>query len=308
MDAAQIYVKELENKNSTQENTIVLMTKARNGDERAKNELIENYLLLVVKIARQYINMGVPLEDLIQEGNSGLMVAYEKYDITNGAPFGSYSKFWIKQSIIRNCMHKKRMVRLPENISELLRTDRWKGQDYKEFSIDVPYEDGGSFSDSLADEENDSYAQSEETMIINKKIEGILSFLKKRDAEVVKAIHGIGMVKPLDIEEAANAFSLTTTRINQILRNSLNTLRESQTKPIKKGALTIISATYGTESNSICVIDVINEMISNNDCIKSSNKLGGDPAKGVAKHLFLQYSLDGQRYVRRFSEGSYVKF
>ena len=309
MDANQRYLKELENRNSTQEKTLELILKARKGDEKARTELIENYLLHVYKIAREYMNKGVPLEDLVQEGNMGLLTALDKYNTENGAPFGVYSRFWIKQSIIRNCMHKRRVVRLPENISELMRTDRWKGsQDYKEFSIDMPYEDGGSFSDKLPSHDNLSFLEKEEAQIVNKKIESILSFLKKRDAEIVRAHFGIGIEKPMEIEEIAELFSLGTTRINQILRNSLKIMRKSQSKSFQKNSLQIISATYGIDEASIDVTDIISEMVENNEHIKCCNKLAGDPCKGVAKFLYIQYSLDGKMMTKKVKEGFYVNF
>ena len=309
MDITKLYLKELENTNSTQEETVELIIRARNGDNEARETVLKNYLLHVVKIAREYINMGVPLADLISEGNLGLINAMEKYDIENGATFGSYSRYWIKQSIIRNCMHKKRIVRLPENISELLRSDRWKGSsDYKEFSIDMPYEDGGTLADKISDDYDNPFSQKEESLILKNKVENILSFLKKRDAEIVKAIYGIGREKPLDIEEAAELFSLTTTRINQVLRSSLKILRESQEKPEVKATLKIISAYYGVDESSINVTKEVTEMVQNEKCIKVGNKLAGDPCKGVPKHLFVKYTVGDKSYFKKFSEGSIVTF
>lgn len=309
MDITQLYLKELKNNQSTQDQTIELIIKSRQGDAQAREKLTENYLLHVVKIAREYMNMGVILNDLIQEGNMGLITAIEKYDLDNGAPFGSYSRYWIKQAIIRNCMHKKRLVRLPENISELIRTDRWKGgNDYKEFSIDMPYEDGSSFSDNLPDESNIKFIQDEESLILTKKVESILSFLRERDAEIVKAHFGIGREAPLELEEIAELFGLTTTRINQILRNSLKILRESQESPIKKESIEIISATYGTNEFSIDVTEKVTKMITDKEHIKSCNKLAGDPCKGVAKFLFIEYMIDGKTFKKKVNEGTYVKF
>lgn len=309
MDINQQYLKELENKNSTQEKTIELIILARTGNLKARDELLENYLLHVYKVAREYSNMGVPIGDLVQEGNLGLITAVDKYDLENGAPFGSYSKYWIRQGIIRNCMHKRRIVRLPENISELIRTDRWKGsKDYKEFSIDMPYDDGGSFSDKLPSEDSHTFLEKEEATIMGKKVENILSFLKNRDAEVVKAHFGIDREEALSVEEIAELFGLTTTRINQILRNSLKMMRESQEKSPRRDLVQIISATYGTDEISIDVTKQITEMLENKECIKSCNKIAGDPCKGIAKFLFIQYRIDGQSFSKKFGEGSYVNF
>lgn len=313
MDTLQIYLKELKNRHSTQEETIKLIIKSRNGDQKAKDELIENYLLFVYKEARKFINMGVPLGDIVQEGSMGLLIAADKYDIENGAPFGSYSRYWIRQSIIRNCMHKKRIVRLPENISELLRTDRWKGQDYREISIDLPYEDGGSFSDTLADDVVDNTFVSEEEAIMKQKVENILSTLKKRDADVVREMYGIGVVKPEETDDqakqrVAKMFNISTTRVSQIVKSSLNTMRESQVSTNRKSDIRIISAAYGSEEVSIDVTSLVTVMLENNELVKSSNKLAGDPCKGTPKHLFVKYTMDGKSISKKFSEGSYLKF
>lgn len=465
MDVTQVYLNELTNRNSTQEKTIELIKRARRGDEKARQEVIENYLLFVVKISKGYIHLGIPEKDIIQEGNMGLITALEKYDLYKGiisakhlyakafaldssnihaqnqileidtmlvregekpdnefikkgdiffglkqynqakqayensldeklngyarskiaeidgileaekmksnytdlkssygvltlsfleldpdaetyedeskkfeeetvkfnsakslvedklianlieeadescnacAPFGSYSKFWIKQSIIRNCMHNRRLVRLPENRSELMRQGRWKGEEHSEFSIDMPYEDGGSLSDKLPDFKEMDFLVEEENNIMSSKIEKILSYLKKRDCEVIKAHFGIGHKKPLDIKEIAELFGLTTTRINQIIRNSLKTLREVEGKPME--TLEIVSATYGSDEFSIDVTNEIISMIEEGKIIKSSNKIAGDPCKGTFKYLFVEYTSEGKLYYKKFSEGSYVNF
>lgn len=93
----------------------------QNGDRDAKKKLIEFNLRLVVKIARGYINSGIGLLDLIQEGNIGLMKAAEKYDYRKNVRFSTYASWWIKQSIARAISNKKRAIRLPHRKEELLR-------------------------------------------------------------------------------------------------------------------------------------------------------------------------------------------
>lgn len=310
MEATQIYLKELENKNVTQAQILALIIKARNnGDENAREEVLKNYLLHVVKIAREYMNMGIPLGDLISEGNIGLIKAFEKYDVENGATFGSYSKFWIRQSIIRNCMHKRRIVRLPENISELIRTDRWKGSsDYKEFSMDVPSEDGSSYHDKFASDDISAIFQKEETLLIKNKVKNLLSCLDTREAQIVKDFFGIDIEAPLELNEIALKFSLTTTRISQIVRNSLNAVRDNQQNSSFRPAITVLSASYGSEETSIDITEYVIDMVANNKNIKSCNKIAGDPCRGTAKFLFVQYEQDGKILTKKTSEGSYVKF
>ena len=302
------YMKELKNTNSTQEETLNLILKTRQGDEFSRETLIRNYLLLVVKVARQYDNMGVPLSDLISEGNMGLMTAIEKFNPEKGI-FSSYAQIWIKQSIIRNCIHKRRLVRLPENISELMRSDRWNGINYREFSIDTPNEDGDSMAEDIADSSEFSAFVREDEMMLKNKAERILSFLHSRDAEIVKFSYGIGR-EPLDISEIAELFDLSTTRINQILRNSIkkmrieyNSLSGSDEKDIE-----IISAIYGTEDKNVDVTDCVVDLHLAKENIKSSNKLGGDPCPGFTKTLVIQYVFDKKLIKKSFIEGSLVKF
>jgi RNA polymerase primary sigma factor len=311
MDPLNIYLKELKNVNSTNEESLRLLALTREGDENAKDRLAKNHLLLVVKKAREYMNKGVPLPDLISEGNLGLMIAMEKYDINSGTPFAHYAKFWIKQSIIRNCMHKKGVVRLPENVSELMRTDRWSGPNYREMSIDTKNDEGDSMAETIADKDyiSDIFSNDEEAREMKSKVEKILSFLKDRDAEIVKACYGINQ-SPIDIEEAAELFNLTTTRINQILRNSLKTMRvsheslpESKTKEVE-----IVSAKYGSDNQFFDVTDKVTDMYLRKDSIKSSNRLGGDPCPGIVKFLVVQYIHEDKLLTKTISEGSILKF
>jgi len=179
-------MKELRNDCSNKEESLELLKLARSGDPEAYDKLIKNYLLLVVKVARNYMNMGVPLEDLIAEGNVGLINAVEKFDFEKGAAFSTCAKLWIKQSITRNCLHKRNIVRLPENVSELMRTNRWKGPSHREISIDTPNDDGDSMAESIADYGDRKPFAEEENLIVKYRVEKALSKLKERDANIIK--------------------------------------------------------------------------------------------------------------------------
>lgn len=302
-----LYLKELSNENSTKEESIELIKKARSGDQEARETLVKNYLLLVVKIAREYMNMGVPMGDLISEGNVGLLTAVEKYKLDSGAPFSSCARVWIKQSIIRNCMHNKRVVRLPENVSELIRTDRWKGAIFREISIDSQNEDGDSLADTIKGDDTRAF-ENEERTIVEKRVKRLLSYLgKDRDAEIVKACYGIDREKPLEINEAAELFSLTTTRINQILRSSLQKMRISEREEPLEKAL-VLTAKYGSDNTWIDVTEKVSEMAELGNEIKSSNKLGGDPCKGKSKTLVVEYVSKGETITKKFPEGTIVTF
>jgi len=306
----KIYVKELKNNHSTHDETLKLIEKIRQGDEKARDLLISNYLLAVVKIANQFKFTGIPLGDLISEGNIGLMTAIEKFDPSKGN-FFTYARFWIEQAIRRNCYFKKGVVKLPENVIELMRSDRWKGLNYREFSIDLPNDEGDSMAESIADTSDfDPFNRKEESAALKNKVERILSFLHSRDAEIVKACYGIDREEPMEIPEVAELFNLSTTRICQILRSSIkkiridyNNLPEAKVKEVE-----IVSAKYGTEDNSVDVTDKVVDLYLANEIVKSGNKLGGDPCPGIIKALTVQYIYQETLLVKTFSEGSIVKF
>jgi RNA polymerase sigma factor (sigma-70 family) len=309
MDALQIYMKELHNDNSTHAEALQLIELYRNGDQAARDKVINNYLLLVVKVARKYKDNGVLMADLIQEGNLGLMKALEKFDPSKGA-FPSFATQWIKQGILRNCMMNKRAVRLPENVLHDMMAGRWKGEEIREVSIDTPNDEGDSMADDIADHTVNTPFANEEEMILSRKVENILSFLKGRDADVVKAVFGIGREKPLEVVEAAEHFNLSTTRINQILRNSLKQMRVSHealpTSNIKE--VEIVSAKYGSDTSFVDVTDKVVDLYLAKENIKSCNRLGGDPCIGIVKSLVIEYIYDNELLSKTFSEGSIVKF
>ena len=311
MDTIAIYFKELKNVNSSKEESIELVKLTRLGDEKAKETLVKNYLLLVVKIAREYMDCGIPLSDLISEGNVGLLNAVEKFDISRGATFASCAQYWIKQSIIRNCMMNRRLIRLPENVSELIRSDRYDGPQIKEISIDVPNEEGNSLAENIADSDSgeDIYTK-EEKKLLKEKTDKILSFLSERDANVIKAIYGIDRKDSLEISQASVEFNLTPARINQILNNSLKLMRMSyETLPgVKRTNIEIISAIYGVGDYTYNVTEKVKTILNKNEHVKANNSLGGDPCFGTAKKLTIRYKNNGVEMVKIFNEKAIVVF
>jgi len=306
-----MYAKELVNNNSTQQETLALIDRMRSGDDNARELLIKNYLRLVLKIARSYMNKGVPLADLVSEGNFGLMTAIEKYDPVKGV-FSSHAQIWIRQSILRNCMMKQSLIRLPENRLHDMMADRWKGPAHREISIDTPNDEGDTMADDIAELPDSTYIpfQNEESFILKNKIERILAFLPGRDAEIVKACYGIDREKPLEVVETAELFQLSTTRINQILRNSLKKMRITHNKlpESKEKEVEIVNAKYGIDGNSFDVTDKVTDLYLDKENIKATNRLGGDPCPGVAKILTIQYIYNDTLLTKSFSEGSVVKF
>jgi RNA polymerase primary sigma factor len=318
MDSINLYLKELSNDGSTKEESLELLLKAREGDEQAREKLAKNYLLLVVKIAREYMNMGVPMGDLLGEGNIGLLTAVDKYKFEKGGAFSTCAIYWIRQAIIRNCMHKRRIVRLPENISELMRSDRWSGIQYREVSIDSPNDEGDSMAADIPDPTNVQLFLDEEEMLINRRVENVLAFLKDRDAQVVRAYYGIGNDNaPMDVEKVAEQFDLSTTRIQQIVKSSIKVMREASDfqevilpkKPVTPDEpVEVVTALYGLDEKVFDVTDKLNAMISRKEKIRANNKLAGDPCYGKPKRLTITYIMGDHLLTQSFPEGSIVKF
>lgn len=315
-----MYLKELKNEGSTKEESLELIRLAQAGDEFARAKLVNNYLLLVVKIAREYLNMGVPLADLISEGNVGLLTAVDKFDPSRSAPFSTCARLWIKASIVRNCMHKKSIVRLPENISELMRTDRWTGIPYRQISIDSPNDEGDTMSDDIPDQTVTGPFQDEEEILMKKRVEKVLSFLSKRDAEVVKAVFGIDAEDALEVKEVAEQFNLSSTRIFQILRSSMKVMKEAASdfeilyKPreLKREEpsleVEIVTALYGANEKFVDVTEIVSKTIRAGKKVRINNKLAGDPCYGIPKKLTVTYIVGENLFTQAFSEGTILKF
>ena len=224
-DIIKSYFKEIkDNRGLDKATTHTVALKAQSGDARSLDILIKNHLLLVAKIARQYSNKGVEFADLIAEGNAGLLKAVEKWNPNKGASFTTCASWWIKQSIIRNCMHANRIVRLPEHVSELMRTNRIDFT-YGEVNIDQPNSEGNTLAESLPDEEKDIFID-EQTMAMKNLVKRFTSHLKPKEKQVIELHFGLNGQDEQDVKEIAEQLSLTTTRINQLLRSSMKKMQE----------------------------------------------------------------------------------
>jgi len=228
--------------------------------ERAKDLFIRANLRLVVSIARRYVRSGMPMLDLIQEGNTGLVRAVEKFDYERGFKFSTYATWWIRQAISRAIAQQERTVRLPvhlvedvnrmrnvhrqltrelgsdpepeqiaaalgvpvERVHELV---RWS-QDT--VSLDTPVGDDGDTN--LGDLVADNDAPSPEDVVLSalerQRIEGLLNHLDDRSAGIMRARYGLEDGREHSLTEVASRFSLSRERIRQLEIQALGRLRE----------------------------------------------------------------------------------
>ena len=230
---------------------------AKQGDEIARNKLIESNLRFVVKIAKQFQGRGLPLEDLIQEGSLGLTIAIDKFQPELGYKFISYAVWWIRQSIQKAISEKTRMIRLPMNrTAEWVKINRAKhemeangletddssiaeacGLDEETVrnltlitsemsSLDAPVSHNGStaiFGDFL-----ESDVPTPEEFIVDSSLSedvyNALQSLEKREREILILRFGLGNRKPLSLKEVGEIFGLTKERIRQIEKKAISKL------------------------------------------------------------------------------------
>lgn len=244
-----------------------LSEKILNGDKKAENTLVECNLLLVVSIAKRYYGCGLPLLDLIQEGNLGLMKAAHKFDGSKGFRFSTYATYWIKQSISRSLADNSRTIRMPGHMVELLSKIKAatnilsqelnrdpKDSEIAEYiqvevekvqtalemsravsSLDVPISDDGetSFGDIIPDPNSSNPYTALESEAESQIIEDVLSTLSSKEASVLKMRFGIEQAKPMTLEEVGNHFGVSKERVRQIENKALRKLRN----PIRANAL-----------------------------------------------------------------------
>lgn len=272
LDGVKAYLKSIGNHpRLTAEQEKSLSVRALNGDHAAVNELVECNLLLVVSVAKKYYGCGLPLLDLIQEGNLGLIKAAEKYDGTKGFRFSTYATYWIRQAISRALGDQSRTIRIPANMVELLSkvkkataelTQSMKRQPTdKEIaahlgieldkvqtvmdiaqcttSLDTPVDDEGetSMGDLIADHsiENPMAAMIREANA--QIIANVFDTLAPREAEILRMRFGINMEKAMTLEEVGQHYGLTRERIRQLENKAIRKLRNPLRAKMLKEAM-----------------------------------------------------------------------
>lgn len=236
-----------------------LSVKALAGDRNAVNTLVECNLLLVVSVAKKYYGCGLPLLDLIQEGNLGLIKAAEKYDGSKGFRFSTYATYWIRQAISRALGDQSRTIRIPANMVELLSkvkkataeltqklgrapTDEEiaahmdveldKVQTIMDLaqattSLDTPVDDEGEtcMGDLIADHSVENPMANIIREANSQIIAAVFDTLGSREAEILKMRFGIDTEKAMTLEEVGDHYGLSKERIRQIENKAIRKLR-----------------------------------------------------------------------------------
>src|ERR1700750_779802 len=248
----------------TPQQEIELAAKIKKGDREARALLIRSNLRLVVKIAHDYANLGLPLLDLISEGNIGLMKAVERFDPAKGGKLSTYAAWWIKQSIKRALANQSKTIRLPvhlvDKISKMRRvslqmseelgrepTDDELGEEIgiaagkvsqlktvsiRPASLDAPISDDDSteFGEIVGDEEAMTPFELLRDKNLRNEVGGLLEVLDDRERKIIFSRFGLDGGKPKTLEEVGKKFGVTRERIRQLQNIAMVKLRRALAK------------------------------------------------------------------------------
>lgn len=243
---------------------ITLAAKISKGDKNAKEEMIRANLRLVVKIARDYANLGLPLMDLISEGNIGLIKAVERFDPSKGGKLSTYGAWWIKQSIKRALANQGKTIRLPvhlvdkiakirrvgtslsdelgreatdEEIAEEIgmkasKVSRLKQAAIRPASLDAPVgdEDSTEFGELVGDEAAVDPFENLSEKNLQLELGDLIDQLDERERKIISARFGLDGDEPITLEEVGEKFGVTRERIRQLQNIALSKMRRALAK------------------------------------------------------------------------------
>lgn len=243
----------------TPDEEVTLTRLIRGGDEAALHKLTRANLRFVVSVSKKFQNQGLPLNDLISEGNLGLIKAAYRFDETKGFKFISYAVWWIRQGILQAIAEKSRIIRLPLNqiglISGINKTYSRLEQEFERepsveevaeamektvdriadvmsisrrtASLDAPF--GNESENSLLDTIASGVSRTDDALLkesVSVTIRKVLSTLPEREKSILTLFFGIGYSQPYTLEEIGDRFSLTRERVRQIKDKALHSLRQ----------------------------------------------------------------------------------
>jgi len=216
---------------------------AAEGNKAAREKLVTSNLRFVIMMAKKYQGKGLPLQDLISEGNMGLLNAAKHFDVEKGYRFITYAVWWVRQAIVKAIYEKGRMIRLPVNKSRELITKAANRQPEKDtrvyandvLSLDEPLSQNGDSStlkDFVQDEFENSLLEKAANSILKDELETILGGLEERAAAVLRCRFGLGGMGPMTLQEIGERYHLTRERVRQIENRALTQI-ESTSKDHK---------------------------------------------------------------------------
>lgn len=241
----------------TREEETSLAIEAAKGNKAAKNKIVNANLRFVVNIAKKYQNHGLDLTDLISEGNIGLLVAIDKFDVTKGYHFISYAVWWIRQSILKAICEKSRSIRLPLNranelvrieharksivgnktieqelteVAEMLNMDKDHVREMINISremisldaeLNTPENDKTSVGDFIEDTQSEKPEDKVVYDSLKEEINNVLHTLKPNEENVLRLRFGLNGEKPMSLKEVGDVCNLTKERIRQIEKHAI---------------------------------------------------------------------------------------
>lgn len=251
----------------TPEEEVELAARIRKGDEKARERMIKANLRLVVKLARDYSNYGVPLSDLISEGNIGLMKAVEKFDPAKGGKLSTYAGWWIKQAIKRALANQGKTIRLPihlvdklarvrrittmlteelgeepsdEMLSDILGIPRRKLAMLRQISqrpasLDAPVSEDSvaTYAEVIGDEGAIDPLEELAKKNYLDELEDMLEVLDERESAIIGSRFGLNGKKVLTLEEISHRFGVSRERIRQVQNAALSKMRKALRKKEK---------------------------------------------------------------------------